>query len=293
MGIGAIILSAIYWIFGFLRMGTTGLTARRMARGDRGEVAALLTRALMIGVAGGLAVIALQVPLFWAPSALAPASAEVEALARDYMAIRIWSAPAAIAHLRHHRLADRAGTHARGAGDPVLDERAEHRAGPVVRAGPWLGRRRRGLCHLPRRMERVGAGPLAVPRCAVRAAGWRDWARVFDAVRAARGWRRSTRDILIRSLLLQAMFVSFLFLGARFGDVTLAANQVLMQFLHITAYALDGFAFAAEALVGQAMGARQSARLRRGALLTSLWGLLIAVAHGGRCLRWRAGRSST
>ena len=64
------------------------------------------------------------------------------------------------------------------------------------------------------------------------------------------------RDILIRSVILQASFTSFLFLGAGLGDVTLAANQVLLQFLSITAYALDGFAFAAEALVGQTLGRR-------------------------------------
>jgi MATE family multidrug resistance protein len=78
--------------------------------------------------------------------------------------------------------------------------------------------------------------------------------------------------------MLQAIFVSFLFLGSRFGDVTLAANQVLLQFLHISAYALDGFAFAAEALVGQAMGARHRVALRQAALRASQWGALSAVA---------------
>ena len=79
-------------------------------------------------------------------------------------------------------------------------------------------------------------------------------------------------DILIRSVLLNLTFVLFVFLGAGFGDVTLAANQVLLQFLEITAYALDGFAFAAEALVGQALGARMAVSLRRAAVLASLWG---------------------
>jgi len=64
------------------------------------------------------------------------------------------------------------------------------------------------------------------------------------------------RDIMIRSVLLQVSFTAFVFLGAWHGDVTLAANQVLLQFLAITAYALDGFAFAAETLVGQAVGAK-------------------------------------
>jgi len=92
-------------------------------------------------------------------------------------------------------------------------------------------------------------------------------------------------DILIRSLLLQAIFVSFLLLGARFGDVPLAANQILLQFMSITAFALDGFAFAAETLVGQAMGARRRAALRRAAVLCSVWafvsGALLAVVFAG------------
>ena len=98
------------------------------------------------------------------------------------------------------------------------------------------------------------------------------------------------RDILIRSLLLESIFVSFLFFGASFGDVTLAANQILLQFIHIFAYALDGFAFSAETLVGNAKGRRDPARLRRSAILTSLWGAVVAaglavtVALGGAAL---------
>jgi MATE family multidrug resistance protein len=87
-------------------------------------------------------------------------------------------------------------------------------------------------------------------------------------------------DIMVRSIVLQLSFTSFLFLGARFGDVTLAANQVLLQFLEITAYALDGFAFAAESLVGQAFGARSVAAVRRSSVVTSQWGVGGALALG-------------
>jgi len=106
---------------------------------------------------------------------------------------------------------------------------------------------------------------------------WKDWPRVFDRARL-RLMMAVNRDILLRSLMLEAIFVSFLFIGGDFGDEQLAANQVLLQFLHITAYALDGFAFAAETLVGQAMGRRDRARLRRSALVSSLWGVLITTA---------------
>ncbi|MGR3579192.1 MAG: MATE family efflux transporter, partial [Sagittula sp.] len=117
---------------------------------------------------------------------------------------------------------------------------------------------------------------LFLCRAAFRVPSWRDWDRVFDRVKLKRMAVVNT-DILIRSLMLESIFVSFLLLGGRFGDVTLAANQVLLQFLHIMAYALDGFAFAAEALVGQAVGARAIDRVRRAALMTSLWGLICNV----------------
>ena len=97
VGVGAIVLSSVYWIFGFLRMGTTGLTAQAAGEGDAPEVAALLSRALLIGAVGGALLILLQLPIFWGAFRISPASAEVEGLARRYMAIRIWSAPAAIA----------------------------------------------------------------------------------------------------------------------------------------------------------------------------------------------------
>ena len=78
-------------------------------------------------------------------------------------------------------------------------------------------------------------------------------------------------DILVRSLLLMIIFSSFVFLGASFGDVTLAANEVLIQFMYITAYAMDGFAFAAETLIARAYGRRDRARVRRSAIMTSIW----------------------
>jgi len=65
-------------------------------------------------------------------------------------------------------------------------------------------------------------------------------------------------DILIRTLLLQAAILSFIFLGSSFDDNTLAANQILIQFLHIASYGLDGFAVASESLVGKAVGAKKN-----------------------------------
>ncbi|HFQ15591.1 MAG TPA: MATE family efflux transporter, partial [Rhodobacteraceae bacterium] len=91
VGIGAVIVSLFYWFFGFLRMGTTGLTGQALGAGDRREVSALLMRALLIGAVAGLAIIVFQAALFWAAFRLSPASPEVEAMARAYMQIRVWS----------------------------------------------------------------------------------------------------------------------------------------------------------------------------------------------------------
>lgn len=113
---------------------------------------------------------------------------------------------------------------------------------------------------------------------------WNNWAVVFNRVRLIRmAWVNG--DIMVRSVLLQISFVSFLFYGAAFGDTVLAANQVLLQFLYITSYALDGFAFAAEAMVGQALGARKRADLRRAVVLNTGWGIAcVAVLSLGFAL---------
>ncbi len=283
VGIGATILTALYWIFGFLRMGTTGFAAQALGRGDHAEGAAILTRGLAIAALGGLAIIALQWPLFTLGFLLSPASAEVEGLARDYMAIRVWSAPALIAIYAI-------------TGWLIAAERT--RAVLVLQLvmnGLNIGLDLLFVLQLGWGVEGVAIATFIAEwsglvlglwfcRGAFDSPAWRDWARVLDPA-SLRHFAQVNTDILIRSLLLQAIFVSFLLLGARFGDVPLAANQILLQFMSITAFALDGFAFAAETLVGQAMGARRRAALRRAAVLCSVWafvsGALLAVVFAG------------
>ncbi|MBU1279748.1 MAG: MATE family efflux transporter [Alphaproteobacteria bacterium] len=272
VGVGAIILASIYWLFGFLRMGTTGLVSQARGAADTGEVAALLTRALMIGVVGGVALIALQVPILWAAFRLSPASPEVESLARSYISIRIWSAPFAIAL---YGITGWLIAQERTRGVLVLQLWMN---GLNIGLDLWfvlgLGWGVQGVATATVLAEVSGAlMGLWLCRDAFNVPSWRDWARVFDRARLIYMAKVNT-DILIRSVLLLAVMVSFTFLGAGFGDRTLAANQILMQFIEITAYALDGFAFSAEAIVGHALGARSRAALRRGALLASFWGLI-------------------
>ncbi|MFC4671261.1 MATE family efflux transporter [Seohaeicola nanhaiensis] len=271
VGIGAIIISSLYWFFGFLRMGTTGLTSQALGAGRQGEVVAILSRTVLAGAVGGLLILLLQAPLFWAAFRLSPASPEVEEMARAYLGIRVWSAPAAISIY--------------GATGWLI---AQERTRGVLVLQLWmnglnivldlwfvlgLGWGVEGVAFATFLAEWTGlALALWLCRDAFRTPAWRDVARVFDAERLMR-MLTVNADIMIRSALLMSVFVSFLFVGARFGDATLAANQVLLQFIEITAYALDGFAFAVETLVGQAIGAASVARLRRSVWIATLWSL--------------------
>jgi len=276
VGLGAVVLTTVYWIFGFLRMGTTGLVAQARGAGDVAETGAILTRSMMIGLGAGLAMIALQGPLVWAAFSIAPASAEVESLARDYLAIRIWGAPATISL---YALTGWLIATERTRGVLVLQFWIN---GLNIALDLWfvlgLGWGVQGVAIATLIAEWSGlVFGLWLCRAAFSGRQWRDWPRVFDRARIRR-MMQVNGDIMLRSVVLQASFTAFLFIGAGFGDVDLAANQVLLQFMAVIAYGLDGFAFAAEALVGQAVGARSIVAMRRAGMMTSLWGLGTSVA---------------
>jgi multidrug resistance protein, MATE family len=276
VGIGAVILATLYWAFGFLRMSTSGLAAQAEGAGDAAERTAVLLRALIIGAVAGLGLVLTQVALFSAAFWVAPASDRVEALAHDYLEIRIWGAPATIAlyaltgwlvglgrtqgvlvlQLWQNGLnigLDLWFVLGLGWGVPGVAAATLIAEWTGLLLGLWLARDAFGAA-LRVALERLGDRP------AIRL--------MFSA----------SRDIMARTVLLQLSFTTFVFLGARFGDVTLAANQVLMQFLEITAFALDGFAFAAEALVGQAIGARSATQTRAAGRICMQWGFGGALA---------------
>lgn len=275
VGLGAIILSTVYWIFGFLRMGTVGLVGQAEGAGDKAEVSAWLTRALLVALAGGITLIVLQPLIFWGALRLAPASDEVESLARTYLMIRIWTAPAAIAvyALTGWLVAmERTGgvfwVQLVMNGTNILLDLL------FVLVFDWGVP---GVAIATVIAELTGAAlGLWFCRSAFRRPDWRDWPRIFDRAKLIRMALLNT-DILLRSAMLMIIFSSFVFIGAKFGDVTLAANEVLVQFMYITAYAMDGFAFAAETLIARAIGRGDRAYVRRSAVLTSTWGLVICV----------------
>ncbi|MEM6896708.1 MAG: MATE family efflux transporter [Pseudomonadota bacterium] len=270
VGLGAIILSTFYWFFGFLRMGTTGLAGQALGAGDAVEVDAILARALLIAGAAGVALIVLQVPLIWVALAVSPATPAVEGMAADYLQIRVFSAPAAIAIY--------------GITGWLI---AQERTRAVLALQVWmnginivldlwfvlgLGWGVSGVAFATFIAEWSGlALGLFFCRGVFARTAWRAPALLFARAKVARLLVVST-DITIRSVLLMAAFTSFFLFGARFGEATMAANQVLMHFIQVTSYALDGFAFAVEALVAQTLGARQREALRRATVLIFQWG---------------------
>ena len=270
VGIGAIIISAIYWLCGFLRMGTTGLTAQAIGSNDHSETSALLVRGILIGLGAGLVLIMTQIPLFSAALGIAPASFEVESLAQEYLKIRVYSAPAAIAIFGI-------------TGWLIANERTRAVLVLMLLINSInivldfvfvlrLGWGVEGVAFATLIAEWSGLFfGLWLARKGFKNGYWRNWSQIFDRARLTK-MAKVNSDILIRSVLLEIAFVSFLFLGSSFDDATLAANQVLIQFLNITAYAMDGFAFAAEALVGKALGAKNRLIFRRSAVMTSQWG---------------------
>ena len=278
VGLGAIILSSVFWIFGFLRMGTVGLVGQAEGAGDMAEVSAILTRALIVAGVGGLLLIAAYPLIIFAAFSWGPTTPEVEALARQYLFIRIWTAPFAISvYALTGWLVAQERTGAVFAVQLIMNSINIALNFLFVLGFGWGVE---GVALSSAIAEVIGAMVgLWYCRAAFSRPAWRDWPRVFERARLIKMALLNV-DILIRSALLVAMFTSFTFLGAQFGDVTLAANEVLIQFLYLTAYAMDGFAFAAETLIARAYGRRDRGRVRRSAVLTSVWGLGICIAMG-------------
>lgn len=277
VAIGALIFSFLYWGFGFLRMGTTGFTAQAHGAGDGDEVRATLARALGTAVALAAVILVLQAPVLAAAMALIEAGPEVEGHARAYFTIRIWGAPAALGN--YVVLGWFLG---------VLNARAALLLQVVINGlnivldlafVVGLGMAVEGVALATVIAEYAGlALGLAMIRRALPAVGgvWRR-GRILDVAPLKR-MLRVNGDIFVRTLCLVFAFAYFTAEGARMGDVTLAANAVLLNMVMFMAYGLDGFAHAAEALVGSAIGARDRGAFR-GAVRASTH-LALATAGG-------------
>lgn len=276
VAVGSLIFVFVFWAFGFLRMGTTGLTAQSFGAGDHEEVAASLGRSLALAGIIGLAIVALQWPLQAGAFALLEGSAEVESLARQYFDIRVWAAPATLAN--YALLGWFIGLGRTDIG--LVLQLVLNVTNMLLDAFFVLG--------LNWDVRGVAAGTLlaeyfaaivgiVIALAELRRMGARvELARVLDRARTRRTVSVNF-DIMIRSLALIFVFVWFMSRGAVQGDVILAANAVLMHFVSVSAYFLDGLAFAAETLVGRSIGAAHRAGLVAAVAITTRWAVVIAA----------------
>lgn len=276
VALGALVFNFAFWAFGFLRMGTTGLTAQALGAGDAMEVRASLGRALLIALTVGAVLIALQWPIRELAFTLLQGSAAVERLARGYYDIRIWAAPATL--INYALLGWFIGL---GRARVALTLQLVLNLSNIA-LDAWLvlgldmGVRGVALGTLIAEVIAAAVG-LAIAARHIHGVGGRwDYARLTAAV-ALKRTVAVNGDILVRSLALITVFAWFMSQGAKQGDVTLAANAVLMQFITVSAYFLDGLAFAAEALVGRAVGAANRAGLAEAARVTARWAAGVAA----------------
>ena len=278
VAIGALIFNFVYWGFGFLRMGTTGPTAQAWGADDPAEIRAMLARALLLAAGFGGLILLIQAPVGALAFRLLHASAEVETEASAYYAIRIWGAPAALANyvllgwflgLQNARWPLVLQIFMNGL-NILLDLVFVMGMGwgvEGVAAATLIAEYAALALGLALAAKRLGMLPAGAAR-----------ARIFDGARFRR-MLAVNRDIFIRTLLLTFSFALFTDRSAQFGDLTLAANAVLLNLVSISAFGLDGFAHAAEALVGGAVGRRSRADLKGVVRATMIWGGIVALAN--------------
>ncbi|WP_342059961.1 MATE family efflux transporter [Aeromonas sp. OTU364] len=292
VSVGATLINLLFWLLGFLRMSTTGLTAQAQGAASAEGQLDTLARALGLAVGLGLALLLLVLPFLPAIIGLSGGSPEVQVYAGDYVSVRIWSAPAALCNLVI--MGWLLGM--QDARSPMLLLILSNLVNMVLDA--WfvlgLGWQVRGVAAASLLADycSLGVGLWLVSRrlrhlpSEVWQNAWSRWWR-WPAVRRLLGLNR---DIFIRSLCLQLCFAFMTLQGARLGDVAVAANAVLLNFLMLISYGLDGFAYAVEAMVGRAIGRRDRQGLREAIVLNLGWALLIAIAFalgfalGGRQL---------
>ena len=276
VAIGAVIFNLLYWTFSFLRMATTGLTAQAVGAGESREVAGHLLRALFIAVLAGLALVVLQQPVgalsFW----LTGGSAEVLAAGQVYFDIRIWAAPAGLINFALLGWLIGLGRANVAFCLQLLLNLVNIGLAVLFTLGFGAGVAGVGFAALIAEVVAAGAGlvtALAIARGLGAAAPWAD---AVDGVKLSRSLSINA-DITVRSLANYAALILFTSQGASAGDITLAANALLINLKNIVIYLLDGFAFAAEALVGRAIGARDQRNFWRAVELSTIWAGVFAV----------------
>ena len=269
IAVGGMLFNVMYWLFAFLRMGTSGLTSQSLGRRDLGGVAVLLRRSLSVGLFVGLAMIVLQVPICELGLLIMSPTPEVRHLTKIYFSICIYGAPATLGlfclngwflGMQNSR-------------SPMVVAVVQNIVNILVSLLLVYG--------LGMKVEGVATGTLVAQWTGFLLAlllCWKYYRRVFShktARQPVSWWAffRVNRDIFLRTLCLVSVLLFFTSAGSWQGEVVLAVNTLLMQLFLLVSYVMDGFANAAEAMSGKYWGAHNVTAFRQTVRHCFLWGI--------------------
>ena len=280
IAVGGMLFSFIYWIFVFLRMGTSGMTSQALGRRDLPETMHLLLRSQAVALGVGVLLIALQVPITRLTFLFIHTTPEVQTWALRYFSICIWGAPAVLG------LYGFAGWFVgmQNSRFPmwiaILQNVSNIVASLVLVFG--LGLKVEGVALGTVIAQYGGFGLAILLWCSY-------YRRLWHYLQPQRCWQRETlirfftlnRDIFLRTICLVLVTTSFTSVGAGLGEVVLAVNTLLMQFFTLFSYIMDGFAYSGEALSGLYIGAGNRHALQRMIRLLFRWGFAVAALFTG------------
>jgi len=278
VAIGAMLFNYIYHLFNCLRMGTTGPTAQARGAGNYSEVRAMVGRALLLAGVIGAAVVLLQLPIIALAFWLIDASAEVEHYAREYFLIRVWAMPAVL------------GTYAiigwyyglLNVRTPLVIQIFTNALNIVLALlfvyGLDWGVAGVATATLISEYAGFFLGVFSVRRTLTTLPHGGERSPLFDRAKLIRMVSINS-DIVLRTLCVVSVLGFFMAKSAELGDLTLAANQILHHFLVFTSFGLDGFAHAAEAILGEAVGRRDRTAFRRGMRVVFLWAGIVGALN--------------
>ena len=277
VSLASVIFAFIFWGFGFLRLSTGGLSAQAVGKQDAQEAVSVLIRALMIALAAGVALLLLSPLIREFAFDFMGGSAEVRLHGEIYFNWRIWSAPFALTN--YCFLGWFIGQSRAGLAFVVqLFLNLTNMALSVLFVlGLGMTSDGVGLAALLAEIAAAVLGGVIALFVLRRMPARIEWPHVLDR-RKLTATLAMNGDVMIRTVCLLFAFSWFASRGAKAGDVTLAANVVLLHFFDVSAYLIDGFAFASEALVGQAVGAKNLNRFRAAVKLTTIWAMVTGIA---------------
>jgi multidrug resistance protein, MATE family len=276
VALASVLFDCMFWLFGFLRMSTVAFTAQSLGAGETSELRAILARGLIVAALVGAALIALQIPLATVLLNTMGGSEGVTRAAKTYFIIRIWSAPLALGNYVVLGWLVGQARAKLALGTQITINLINVAATVVLVLALDFGIAGAAIAAVIAEAAGLILGLFIARRLSKRQLGV-SRAMLFDPAKLMR-MLSVNRDIMIRTASLIAAFLFFTAQGARAGDLTLAANAVLNNFLLFGAFFLDGLANAAEQLCGRAYGARNKATFAGTVKLVVIWGFGFALA---------------